>query len=508
MTNAIGSVIIASAQSVAKVFVIGGVGCLTVMYPRKAPFLPRHLVGNVARFTFHALTIPLIYSTIALAVTLESVGDYWFVILGGFTVLGTSYLVATLLKCCIPIANPRDFYALRIAATFPNIVALPILIFPSLCEFAVVHEGYFPRDEDLDVPIDSSQLQRQCEAQANTMIFIYFFTWSLLFWSFGHPQLMQATKMKAKSSVASVTSKAEDELSVIAGVADDDEAKRSRSGDENDTAPDNDNNAQESEEESDSTVFQNVCNAVKQTTTSPGFIALALAFITACIPPLQRALFEPGAPLRFLGSAVETLGIASSPISTMVVAASLMPPSSMDERSEDEQDDAAAVIDENPAMTDPNFGPYRRRRRARSPSRRLHELRRSMQSGSMRILNAIPRSSPEMKRLHVWFCLSRLIVTPAVIVGLIVAVDCGTGWLDGVPNLAKLVIIINSALPGALIVVVILKSKEEMAETAAAVAKVYLPSYLLAIVSIAAWTAVGLWLTLPDEEGNSVCQRR
>ena len=76
---------------------------------------------------------------------------------------------------------------------------------------------------------------------------------------------------------------------------------------------------------------------------------------------------------------------------------------------------------------------------------------------------------------------------------------------DSIPPLAKLVLIVNACLPGALMVVVVLKSKEELAGTASAVAKVYLPSYVLSIGSIAAWTAVGLWWTLPDENGNSVC---
>ena len=79
--------------------------------------------------------------------------------------------------------------------------------------------------------------------------------------------------------------------------------------------------------------------------------------------------------------------------------------------------------------------------------------------------------------------------------------------MDQVPNLAKLVIIINAALPGALIVAVILKSEEELAETAAALARVYFSSYLVSILTIAAWTAVGLWITLPDENGKAICQR-
>ena len=125
----------------------------------------------------------------------------------------------------------------------------------------------------------------------------------------------------------------------------------------------------------------------------------------------------------------------------------------------------------------------------------------------MRVIKAMPRSKPEMIRLHLWFCLSTLVLNPAAIVGLVLALDCSGNLLSGVPSLAKLVLIINSALPGALIVIVLLKSREDMSETAAVVAKVYLPCYLLSIVTIAAWTAVGLWVTLPDENGLTVCQR-
>ena len=187
--NAIVSVIIASIQSVGKVFVIGSIGYVSVKYPSRAPFLPKSLVGTIARFTFHALTIPLIYSTIAVAVSPQTIGDYWFLIVGGWIVLSVSYIVATLLKRCFPgTMNLRDFQALRIAATFPNIVALPILIFPSLCEFSVVYEGYFASSSS----DSSADLQRECMAQSTTMIFCYFFAWSLAFWTFGNPQLMKA----------------------------------------------------------------------------------------------------------------------------------------------------------------------------------------------------------------------------------------------------------------------------------------------------------------------------
>ena len=96
---------------------------------------------------------------------------------------------------------------------------------------------------------------------------------------------------------------------------------------------------------------------------------------------------------------------------------------------------------------------------------------------SLKLFRDFPR-----RRLHIWFCLSRLVLAPAVIVGIIVAMDCGSDLLLDVPNLAKLVVIINSCLPGALIVVVLLKSQPALGETAAVVAKAYFLCYLLSIL--------------------------
>ena len=93
---------------------------------------------------------------------------------------------------------------------------------------------------------------------------------------------------------------------------------------------------------------------------------MVLGFLTACIPPLQRALFEPGGSLRFFGSAMEALGEATAPMGTMVVAASLVAPRPSRPAASDgdvnDGDDSSPVLDEIPGMTDPNFGPYQRPR--------------------------------------------------------------------------------------------------------------------------------------------------
>lgn len=549
MVSAIASVIIASAQSVAKVYVIGAVGYFSVLYPKNAPILPRNSVGALARFGFHALTIPLIYSNIARSVSIDSLGDYWFVFVSGFGVISVSYLVATLLGRLLPLSNPRDFVALRIAATFPNIVALPILIFPSLCEYKVVYEG-FATNNNNDESSSSTDLVQECISQSNTMIFLYFLSWSISFWSLGHPQLMNAAKatqqQKQREDIElEATARMEQETcrSIELESATIEEADNEGEYDEQEattrmeqealcrsielelaTIEEADNEEEEAQSQPQSqypeevariiiqspeetaetteavpSFLHNFGKALKQTFTSPGFLAMAAGFITACIPPLQRALFDPNGPLRFLGAAVENLGLSSAAVSTMVVAASLVKPTAPTIVEEE------AIPEENPAMSDPNFGPSSRR--LQRPSS-LREFRQSMRSGSMRILQAVPRTTPEIRRMHIWFTLSRLILTPAVVVSIILALDeCGAGVLGGVPYIAKLVVIVNSALPGALIIVVVLKGNPDMSETAAAVAKVYFPSYLLSIVTISAWTSVGLYVTIPNEEGLSFCER-
>ena len=626
--NEVVSVIVASAQSVAKVFVIGAVGFVAVRWPRRAPLLPASAVSIVARFGFHVLVLSLIYSTTAVSVSPNNLSQYWFVVTAAVVVLGVSYATATLLgggcgcgcggnsssKCIRPfsflhITNPQDFVALRIAITFPNIVALPILIFPSLCEHAVVYENFLVQDDgDATATTttttttarsqDPLQLSLQCADDANAIIFCYFFTWSLLFYSLGHPQLMAAAKQRARLSTDKRTiqqqqqqqmenatqgndSKIGDGETINRGDDNNNSNVQSCTNDqpsclediedaghtqniENDTAIEgtltsSDGNLNLSEKDDDDelsstttattttrTFLRNLVHALRQTFTSPGFLALVLGAITGCIPPLRDALFEPAGPLRFLGDAIQTLARASSPMSTMVVAASLVPPKkkngvvddndnnnkhssnssssidvtdawSIENRHNEEKDKETALATrqysddnqsqklptDNPIMSDPNFGPHipRRRHRQRRHSS-LYHLSASMRRSSANLIanmkQEVRRSNPEQRRLLVWFTLSRLVLSPAIVVGILLGLKHGTALLDSVPSLAQLVVIVNASLPGALIVVVLLKSQPSLSESASAVAQVYLPTYLISIVTIAAWTAVGLWITMPS----------
>ena len=189
----------------------------------------------------------------------------------------------------------------------------------------------------------------------------------------------------------------------------------------------------------------------------------------------------------------------------MVVAASLVPeptqPASNDVDDERTSDnDSQQLPDESPIMSEPTVGPRQLRRRSS-----VTRFKQSLRNSSRIILGG--RSNPELRKQLIWFTLNRLLLAPALVTAVLMGFDCG-GLLGGIPHLAKVVIIVNACVPGAFIVVVVLKQKEEMAELAEVVARVYLPTYLLSIVTVAGWTALGLWLTLPDEDGNTFCERR
>jgi len=363
------------------------------------------------------------------------------VLVSAIGVLSLSYVVAQTLSFAFLKGSDYKSQALTVAATFPNIVALPILIFPSLCEHEVVYANFVDHQGS-----DEEQIAK-CADQATTMIFIYFFGWSLLFWSFGHPKLMAAAK--ASKEATSI-----EEASA-----------------ENPPTEESTPESTGEDDESPATCLSHVRKAIIQTTTSPGFLTMVVGLACGMIPGLSDALFSAGGPLRFLGDAIETMGIASSPLSTMIVAASLMAgPLSTPS--------TTRAIEENPIMSDPTFGPRR------SSLRRL----------SQRLSLSLGSSDGSYYRLLLWFVSSRLVLSPALIVSILY----GLNQVYTIPPLVSLVVSINSSLPGANIIVVLLLSSNSPT-AAAVVTQVYLPVYVLSIVSIAAWTALGLYLFLPED---------
>mmetsp|Transcript_3646 Transcript_3646/g.9266 ORF Transcript_3646/g.9266 Transcript_3646/m.9266 type:complete len:551 (+) Transcript_3646:171-1823(+) len=550
MSNATTSVIIASGSAVAKVFVIGAIGYVSAKRPRPVPILPPHAMDGISKMNFNLLILPLIYYTLASAVTPEKLGSLWFLAVSAVGVICLSYGVATLLEKLpfFRVENRTDFDALRVASAFPNIVALPILIFPTLCEFPVVYDAFY---EGQDGSADAEKI-RYCVDQSNAMIFVYFFGYNLVFWILGYPALVAAGQKRQMNNTGSlsttelsvpVDSFKNEDSEIIINVNAEIEREEQSSGNNIPTEGDdeefeeNQSAGERSQIQStadDATarirkILQLFANALLQTIKSPGFIAMIAGFITACIPPLRYALFSSGGALRFFGSAMESLGKASASVGTLVVAASLVHQST---------DDSAFTENAHDSIATPQAAPHanyengtaelelssenntRKRvggEESTSDTALTQQHSKDLRSSMRRRRSSISRMSStaiaEIRRrkptirMHAWFIFSRLIAAPAIVCLLIMAMDCG-GVLDGIPNvaLAKMVVIVNAGLPGAQLIVLTLKSKE-LSDSASIVAQVYLPSYLLSVVTIAAWSSLGLMISVSHEDGTSICTR-
>ena len=399
-----------------------------------------------------------------------------------------SYTVTVFLGYCFRMQREIYFTPLCIASTFANIVALPIIIFPTLCEYGVVQDLV---REDIDVDGFSEgedSLMDVCNKQANAVVFTYFFGVSIVFWSIGH-RTLRLCKVNVPSRRVN-------------------EERRDESEESNDiTCTGLDGNSTILASTSSGiidfvqtklkSIFIRTRDAFLDIVKSPAVIAMILGFITACIPPLQTALFDDGGSLRVIGSALESLSSAGTTFATIVVAASLVEVKDFQGydgevtsrnrrlRRSVKRSSFGDRTDEEMRTHEEIYGDKRKEEKELRPLERKTS-----------ISNYLRSIQVERLKIHIWHVTSRLIVTPGLVFLVLLRLDC-IGWLNTVPNIAKLVLLINSAVPGALVVVVILKA-EGLTNEAEAVSKCYLPSYTLSVITLAMWASFGLMVFRPD----------
>jgi cbb3-type cytochrome oxidase subunit 3 len=462
-------------------------------------------------------------------------------------VIALSFAIATITERLpfFRIEHRVDFDALRIACSFPNVVAIPVLVFPSLCEYEVVWKVFLPTGGAEEEELTRNPIT-ECSNTLNAMTFSYFFAWLFMFFLLGNQSLISAGKRKAQEEEA--RSVVDNDVDIQRTVrsneppVDDPRFENDASvNDESDDPPDfsneqvnipaADDNAKrvwEDTAEDTKNAARTFLIAVKRSIINPGSIALWAGLITALIGPLQAALFAPGGALRFVGSAIESLAAALPSVATMITAASLIVPPNPIPVSDDGDDSSdngdkkkrrwasfwplfwLKHDDDVNAVYDPNFAeinvaeekPQQRRQRPSLARMRQESVRLGSQVKRQALL-ALRRPTWKM---HAWFNVTRLVITPAIVCGILIGLDCGTSLFDTIPHLAKLVIIVNSSVPPAMLVILSLKS-EGMSESATVVSKLFTSSYLLSVISIAGWAAMGLMLSLPDDDGRYFCQR-
>jgi len=550
MTSAVVSVLIASASAVAKVLLIALVGLFAVKHPRKSPLIPPASINVLSRFAFTVLNMPLVYSSIASTLSIDVIGSLWFIPLAGMVVIALSFAIATTTERLpfFRIEHRVDFDALRIACSFPNVVAIPVLVFPSLCEYEVVWKVFLPEGGAEEEELTRNPIT-ECSNTLNAMTFSYFFAWLFMFFLLGNQALISAGKRKAQEEEAATSTRrsVDNDVDIERTVrsngpsADDPRIENDASvNDESDDPPgfsneqvnipadDNAKRVWEDTAEDTKNAAITFLIAVKRSIINPGSIALWAGLITALIGPLQAALFAPGGALRFVGSAIESLAAALPSVATMITAASLIVPPNpipVSDNSDDSADNGdkkkrrwasfwplswLKQDDDVNAVYDPNFAEINVAEEKPQQRRQRPSLAR-MRQESVRLGSQVKRQSLLALRsptflMHVWFNVTRLVITPAVVCGILIGLDCGTSLFDTIPHLEKLVIIVNSSVPPAMLVILSLKS-EGMSESAAVVSKLFTSSYLLSVISIAGWAAMGLMLSLPDDDGRYFCER-
>ena len=434
-----------------------------------------------------------------------------------FAILMISYLVTLSMGYlpCFRMQNETYFTPLCIACTFPNIVALPIIIFPTLCEYGVVqdlvredvmHMDMDRGGDDVLSDLDENYLMDVCNKQVNSVVFTYFFGFSIVFWSVGHRALRNC-KVKREQPVHVVNDEGDEQL----GDSDDADADTGTADEarydiisNSDLSGIDATNARKiikcgpiQIRAQIASTIKNIKEAFVDIVTSTAFVALIMGFITACIGPLQRALFDAGGSLRVAGSALESLSNAGTTFATIVVAASLM--KNEDEKSstsieKDHQNSETLhlnlrdeELDLQNAQKDSEHGLRQQIDEVLADENKIDDD--GKEHGRL-VSKYLPSVQRKNMKIYIWQVTSRLIVTPGIVFLLLLRLDC-SGLLGSVPNIAKLVLLVNAAVPGALVVVVILKS-EGLTDEAAAVSNTYLSSYGLSVVTLAIWCSIGL----------------
>jgi len=342
------------------------------------------------------------------------------------------------------------------------------------------------QDELVDLETSEYNLKEQCILMTDAIIFTYFFGFSILFWSVGHRSLVHY---------------------------------KSEYIDENPTPLEGLSYANIAWKKL--LVFtKKIQKAIWDIFKSPGFVLLILGFITACIPPLQRALFEDAGSLRIFGSTLDSLANAGGTFATIVVAASLIPKGKDDDKdvsvlesshdlshhddqnqkengddnnddNDDDDDEKMDVHSQEPVQDEetPSL-PLRRNKVERRDIPRSSVLGRLYRYSIVNLAHSIQIVDRVSIKVHAWQCISRLVVTPAIVFMILLKMEC-SGAISSINAISKVVLLINSSCPSALVVVVILKAQGHT-DAATAVSKTYLPLYSLSVLTMALWASLGL----------------
>eukprot|EP01062_Namystynia_karyoxenos_P003164 TRINITY_DN11116_c0_g1_i1.p1 TRINITY_DN11116_c0_g1~~TRINITY_DN11116_c0_g1_i1.p1 ORF type:complete len:486 (+),score=133.16 TRINITY_DN11116_c0_g1_i1:94-1458(+) len=441
-----------SALAMARVLLVFAAGALLGRFPRANPLLGPKLRGQLGRLVFKVFWPVITFATVAQYCDIRRIGRWWPVPVWCIVTLGVSCAVASLLRPLV-ISPERDAafgLIFVVAGTFPNSAGLPILVTETLCS---------QHDELKAIP----DCREMCIA--NAMLFTV--PWYLAMFGVAAPRFAAPAAPAASASYAPAEAtvpttppqlQREGTACSAAQLHRDPGAPAELAVCPDPSPPANGHAAAPSGERDapppaaaapangtlsappaaavaaapGQSYWHALCSGVKTALTDPCVVATYTGIAAGSIPPLREALAS-----QPLDGTLRTIGEPAVACAALITAAALVPPPG-----------------------DPASG----------------------------VAQPLRRSPPPLTVAAL--CLAKLVVVPAALFGLAHGAQ-SAGFAFDLDRVARLVVLLEFAMPSAQTAVVLLAAAERHAE-AAELSAVYVVQYPLAILSLTLASAVAL----------------
>jgi len=180
-----------SVGAISQVALLCCAGFLAGFFPRQNPLLAQSFVKRLATLSMLLFETSLAFFVFGSRLTIENVTIFWVLPLWQIPICLFGYGCSTSFirvarRCGILQGSGETerlmFKAVPLVCTFQNPVAFLLPVFYSLCE-----SGAGTSSPYLDLP--TTDAVRTCSLDTTLFCFLFFISWSLLFWLWGYPML-------------------------------------------------------------------------------------------------------------------------------------------------------------------------------------------------------------------------------------------------------------------------------------------------------------------------------
>ena len=174
-----GEVLLLAFGVVAKLVIVAAVGATAAKRPRDRVILSKEAITRISRLSAAVMIPSLIVSTTGASISVQLLKETVFVVVFSLVTIGVGLLSMQLWEgslCPHHNAGRRCGRWLRLAAAFPNIVAIPLVAVVSICERRDVRADY---DDDIAT----------CARTGSAIVFVGSFAWTAIFFTYGAHRL-------------------------------------------------------------------------------------------------------------------------------------------------------------------------------------------------------------------------------------------------------------------------------------------------------------------------------